>query len=348
MTGSFGYSGHVTPPRPDIMATGPRLVGRPAARRSLHDDLGAALAGGDDEAVTRLADRTPADRRDAALTLAAIHDLHVSPVMQLGAAVRFQHHPAVAALKGRLEADVLHRLRRAEAALAWPLPDDPVAAVRAVAARDLVPALYRWVADTADRGELLDYLALEGGPDGGFDDLVAICQVGLDGAPKLELATNYWDEMGTGDAGRVHTDLYRRFVRAVDLPTQPRDRQPTEAIERALLGSLLATNRARQPELVGALGLIELQAGPRCRRVLAGLDRLGFGADARAFYEEHAVTDPRHGKDWLDKVIGPLAAEPFWAEGIVRGARWRWIVNNVFFAAMVDRFMAPTAPKLAV
>jgi hypothetical protein len=315
--------------------------------RSLYDDLRTALADADADSLDALATRMPQDRRDAALTLATIHDLHLGPVMQLGEAVRFQHHPAVAALKGRLELGYLHRLRRADRATTWSLPADPVAAVRAVGARDQVPALYRWVADEADRGDLLAYLAVEGGPDGGFDDLVALCQIGLDGAPKLELGTNYWDEMGGGDAGLVHTELYRGFVRAVALPTVPRDDQPTEALERSLLGSVVATNRALQPEMIGALGLIELQAGPRCRRVLRGLERTGFGAGARRFYEEHAVADPRHGRDWLDKVIAPLAAQPGWAVGIVRGARWRWLVNDRFFAAMAGRFVRPSLDELA-
>jgi len=316
--------------------------GGAATGEALHLDLEAALGAADPGAVTALASRVPADHRDAALTLAAIHDLHLAPITDLGDAVRLQHHPALVMLKARLEGDLQARLTAADEALDWSLPADAVAAVRSIAARDRVPALYRWVADAAGKDELLEYLAVEGGPDGGFDDLVALCQVGLAGAPKLELGTNYWDEMGAGDAARVHTELHRRFARAVDLRVPPRRTLPTEALERSLLGSMLATNRALQPEMVGALGLIELQAGPRCRQVLAGLDRLGFGPAARDFYEEHAVTDPRHGKDWLDKVIAPLAADPRWAPGIVRGARWRWLVNDRFFAAMHTRFVAGT------
>ena len=86
--------------------------------------------------------------------------------------------------------------------------------------------------------------------------------------------------------------------------------------------------------MVGALGLIELQAGPRCRKVLSALKRLGAPADAFPFYEVHALVDPRHGKDWVDHVVAPLGADPWWAEGIVRGARWRWLVNDAFLAAV--------------
>ena len=96
---------------------------------------------------------------------------------------------------------------------------------------------------------------------------------------------------------------------------------------------------------MGALGLLELQAGPRCRRVVAGLQRLGASEDALDFYREHATVDPRHGKDWVDNAVGPLGRDPRWATGMVRGARWRSLVNAAFFEAMGRRFL--TVAQLA-
>ncbi|HEX2042367.1 MAG TPA: iron-containing redox enzyme family protein [Acidimicrobiales bacterium] len=287
--------------------------------------------------MAALADAGPVDARDEALTLLAVHDLHLAPIDDLGDRARHQHHPAVAALKLRLEERYLERLGSHDAAPAG--PGDTVAAVRALAAEDLVPAVYRWVAGEAPAEELFEFLAVEGGPDGGFDDMVAACQMGLDGEPKLELARNYWDEMGRGEPSAVHTELHRRLARATGLGPVPRTELPVEALERALLGSLLATNRWLQPEMVGALGLIEMQAGPRCRKVVEGLRRVGAPDDALAFYLEHAAADPRHGKEWLDHVIVPLAADPRWGAGIVRGTRWRAQVNRRFFAAAARRFL---------
>ena len=209
--------------------------------------------------------------------------------------------------------------------------------MRAVAARDRLPEAYRWLARTATHEQLVRFLALEGGPDGGFDDLIAACQVGLSGSAKLELGKNFWDEMGQGDAAGVHTELHRRLVRALDLPEVPRAELPVEALERAAMGGLLATNRWLQPEMIGALGLLELQAGPRCRLVLQGFDRLGVAADAYPFYVEHAEVDPVHGKDWMDKAIEPLAGErPEWGARMVKGAWWRATLNLQFFAAAMD------------
>jgi hypothetical protein len=268
----------------------------------------------------------PLDRRDAFLTLLRVYDLRLGRVSEQS---RWAYHPAVAALSWELEQEWLHDLLSLNDPL---LSGDVVAGMRALAARDRLPEAYEWLARDASWPEVVRFLALEGGPDGGFDDLVAACQVGLLGEPKLELARNYWDEMGNGSAAAVHTALHDRLVAAIGMPRVPLSDQPESALERAALGGMLATNHWLQPEMLGALGLIELQAGPRCRKVLQAFDRLGAPAEAYPFYAEHAEVDPRHGKDWLDNAIVPIVSErPDWAPRILRGALWRSSVNAAFF-----------------
>jgi len=286
-----------------------------------------------------IGDATPIDWRDLLLSLSVIHDLHTAPLQHLDGRERLQHHPALAALKWRLEEDLVAELVRRDEATVWHLPESAAAAMRAIGARGLVPKVYEWLAQEADRDEIVEFLSLEGGPDGGFDDLVAACQIGLDGEAKLELAQNYWDEMGNGTLARVHTELHRKLTRALGLTCTPRHLQPVTALERSVLTGLMATNRWLQPEMLGALGLLELQAGPRCRKVVAALQRIGAGEDAIDFYAEHATVDPRHGKDWVDKAVVPFEGDDRWASGIVRGARWRSIVNEGFFASIADTFL---------
>ncbi|HVF20816.1 MAG TPA: iron-containing redox enzyme family protein [Mycobacteriales bacterium] len=305
----------------------------------LADSLRSALASGDETRLEVVTAVEPESRRDALLALALVHDLFTAPLASVGAAARFEHHPAIAQLKTRLESEFLSAL--SQPAAGRQVGEAAVEMMQRIAAHDLVPPVYDWLADEASLDEMRSYLALEGGPDGGFDDLVALCQVGLEGEPKLELAQNYWDEMGRGTPSEVHTELQRRMARALGIEAVPREQQPVEALERPLLGTTLATNRWMQPELIGALGLIELQAGPRCRRVVKGLERVGVPADAVPFYAEHAVADPRHGKDWLVHVVAPLARDvPEWGPRIVAGARWRAEVNARFFGAAL-RWFAP-------
>ena len=85
--------------------------------------------------------------------------------------------------------------------------------------------------------------------------------------------------------------------------------------------------------------MIECQAGPRCRRVVTALRRLGAPEAAVAFYAEHAAADPHHGKDWIDSAIAPLVHQrPAWGPRILTGAWWRISVNHRFFLAMEQHF----------
>jgi hypothetical protein len=303
--------------------------------------LGAAVRDADAAALDCLRDAGPVDVRDRFATLLTIYDLHTGPLERVGYAARFQHHPVVAGIKARCEQQWLDELTTLEA----PDDTDVVSAMRALAARDRLPRLYKWLANHASWDEVVHFLALEGGPDAGFDDLVAACQVGLFGSAKMELATNYWDEMGNGDPAGVHTTLHDELVAAIDMPHIPIAEQPASALARTALGGLLATNRWLQPEMLGALGLIELQAGPRCRLVLKALDRCGAPAAAYPFYEVHAEVDPRHGKDWLDKAIVPTVEQwPHWGPRIVRGALWRSAVNAAFLDDVTEAILGAARP----
>lgn len=307
---------------------------------TLFDTVNDALDSGAPQVLDRA--RPPRDERDMLLTLATIHRLHLAPLEELGPMVRWQHHPAVAGLKSAMEDRFLDWLDQRSSQ--WLEREsgavdhgDAVSTIRSLAGRRLVPPVYDWLANEAGLDEIRWFLALEGGPDAGFDDLVATCQIGIDGEAKLELATNYWDEMGNGEHRAVHTTLYRRLVSALELPTVGEEELPLEALRRNILTGVLATNRRLQPELIGALGTIELQAGPRCRRVVRALQRVGAGGDARAFYVEHATADPRHGKNWLDRVVGTLGEQLFWASGMIRGAAYRCAVNDDFFSYLSRR-----------
>ena len=315
----------------------------------LADTLRLALQDDDTVALDALAEAVPEGPRDRFTTLLTLYSLHTAPLHELGAAARHQHRPALVALKGRCEADWLDELQ------AVPVDETDtdtaaglIAAMRTLAAGDRLPGIYKWLAREAEWDDIVRFLALEGGPDAGFDDLVAACQIGLTGAPKMELAVNYWDEMGNGDPAAVHTTLHDELVAAIDMPRLPVAEQPVSALARTAFGGLLATNRWLQPEMLGALGLIELQAGPRCRLVLNAFDRCGAPAAAYPFYEVHAEVDPRHGKDWLDKAIVPTVTEhPDWGARILRGAAWRSAVNAAFLDEVTDLLDVPQPAKPA-
>jgi hypothetical protein len=293
----------------------------------MHRRLRYALDTGDFES---LPENQPIEERDALLTLLTIYDLWLAPIDTLQGKEKYQNHPQVARLKWRLDEWLIGALDRRTSG-SRVTEYDTAQAVRRIA-RQANDSIYDWLAASADWDQLVTFMAIEGGPDGGFDDLVAIAQVGLHDGPKVVLGKNYWDEMGRGELAEVHTVLHDRLVAAVDMPRVDLEDLPVSALYRSALNGLLATNRCLQPEMLGALGLLELQAGPRCRRMVEAFNRLGAPKDAFPFYQEHAQTDPRHGKEWLEEALMPLVEQhPDWHERIVRGARWRADVNARLF-----------------
>ena len=234
--------------------------------------------------------------RDVVTTLLDVYALHLAPIGTLGGAEQWQHEPRIAGIKLALEQRFRARLGGDESS---PVVGDVTESFRAIAHHDLVPPVYDWLADIADRADLKEFLVLEGGPDADFDDLVAMCQVGLSGLPKLTLAANYWDEMGRGSLAHVHTELHHDMVDALGVRPVPMDHLPLEALERLVVNGYLATTRALQPEMLGSLGLLEMQAGPWCRRVVAAMRRLGAAPAAFALLRgaRGHRSAPRQGLD---------------------------------------------------
>ncbi len=77
--------------------------------------------------------------------------------------------------------------------------------------------LFPWLSTRATLAEMRWFLRQEVAGEAGFDDLVALTQVKLPVRPKLEMARNYWDEMGRGTAGGMHGPMLARLGLELEL-----------------------------------------------------------------------------------------------------------------------------------
>lgn len=181
-------------------------------------------------------------------------------------------------------------------------------------------ALFPWLAEQADLEQMRWYLTQEAAGEAGFDDLTAYTQVKLPDRIKLELARNYWDEMGRGNAKGMHGPMLGRLVQALELrPTI--DSTVWESLALANAMTAMATRRDYAWHAVGALGAIELTASARSAAVAAGLKRLGLPAKARTYFDLHATLDVKHSAAWNAEAIAPAVAEdPRRAQAIAEGA----------------------------
>lgn len=192
--------------------------------------------------------------------------------------------------------------------------------------------LFPWLAEHADLTAMRWFVGQEAAGEAGFDDLVALTQVKLPTRAKLELARNYWDEMGRGSAGGMHGPMLANLVAALELSPQPE----TTVWESLALGNLmtaLATTRRYAFQSIGALGAIEMTAPDRAQAVARGLARLGLDKASRRYFELHAVLDRKHAEDWNREVIGPLVeTDPGLAQPIAEGALMRLAAGARCFA----------------
>ena len=181
-------------------------------------------------------------------------------------------------------------------------------------------ALFPWLAEQATRDEVRWFLTQEAAGEAGFDDLVALTQVKLPTSAKLELARNYWDEMGRGNERGMHGPMLSQLVEILDLsPTIETTAWESLALANAM--TAMATQRVYAWHSVGALGVIELTAPWRSAHTAAALKRIGLSQSERRYFDLHAVLDVKHSRDWNELAIKPLVAEdPRRATAIAEGA----------------------------
>ncbi|MGQ0697680.1 MAG: iron-containing redox enzyme family protein [Panacagrimonas sp.] len=183
--------------------------------------------------------------------------------------------------------------------------------------------LFDWLASDAGLPDMRWFLEQEVAGEAGFDDLVALTQVRMPVRAKLEMARNYWDELGRGRAVRMHGPMLERTVTELRLAPVV-ENTVWEALALANLMQGLACNRRYAYQSVGALGAVELTAPTRVVHVDAGLERLGISRHGRSYFILHASIDLKHSQDWNEEVIWPLIdGRPAVQRAIAEGALLR-------------------------
>jgi hypothetical protein len=180
--------------------------------------------------------------------------------------------------------------------------------------------LFSWLAEEADRDQMRWFLGQEAAGEAGFEDLVAYTQIRMPARAKLELARNYWDEMGRGNPKGMHGPMLDVLIETLELEAEI-DETVWESLALANAMTGMATTRRYAWHSVGALGVIELTAPDRSAATAAGLRRLGFSPAERRYFDLHAVLDVKHSEAWNREALRPLVEEdPRRAAAIAEGA----------------------------
>jgi len=214
--------------------------------------------------------------------------------------------------------------------------------------------LFDWLAEDASYHQMRWFVRQEVVGEAGFDDLIALTQLRMPEVAKLEMARNYWDEMGRGRQNAMHGPMLSLTADWLNVDDPSLGEVVWEARALGNLLVALAANRRYAFHSVGALGAVELTAPTRTAKVAAGLKRLGVTKQASQYFVLHATRDVAHSEAWGSQVVRPLILE--------EPERARWIAEGLLArlnagARCFDRYRAyfglggpraqVTAPRVA-
>ncbi len=203
-------------------------------------------------------------------------------------------------------------------------------------------ALFPWLAEEASKEELRWFFEQEAAGEAGFEDLVALTQVKLPTLPKLELARNYWDEMGRGNRKGMHGPMLDLLAEALNVSPSI-DNTVGESLALANAMTAMATARRYAWHSVGALGVIELTAPGRSALVAKGLRRIGLSGKERHYFDLHAVLDVKHSEAWNREALFPLVQEDSRrATAMAEGALMRLVCGVRCFERYRDVLWGPS------
>ncbi|WP_406724726.1 iron-containing redox enzyme family protein [Streptomyces sp. GD-15H] len=202
------------------------------------------------------------------------------------------------------------------------------------------PYYHQFIRNTATQDDLRNYVMQESVVDGRFDDLLAMMQVGTAGAAKMEIASNFWDEMGNGDHDQVHTHLFNKIYEVFEISEEELSRSLTAtSLLNGNLAVMLCRHRTLYPEAVGFLGMTEWMAPDRFVQVVHAWERLGLPEVGITYHKLHITIDSQHAQGWFHNVVLPAAESADMRRAIARGILWR--LNSS--AAYLDERMPSVA-----
>src|SRR5690606_947455 len=134
----------------------------------------------------------------------------------------------------------------------------------------------------------------------------------LTGAAKASLVELQYDEYGDGKGERVHQDLYAITLRGAGVdPAYGAyvDLVPAETLAVSNAMSLFGLHRGRRGAAMGHLAAFEATSSVPCRRVAAGIRRVGLGEDVARYFDEHVEADAVHEQLAVRGICAAIVAE---------------------------------------
>jgi len=280
----------------------------------------------------------PVTDHDLQLALFAAYSLHYGHFAEADA--RTEWDPQLIAVRSAVEERLLASLDGL--AVPEPTAEDVPSRLRELTSRTWGPSISSYLLRRASVEEFRDYVAQRSVYQLMEADPHTWAVPRLVGRAKAALVEIQADEYAAGRPERMHSRMYAAMMRALDL-----DDRPGAYVEAALpemlavtnLMSLFGLHRRWIGALVGQLAAYEMTSTTPSRRCANGLRRLGLGAPATEYYDEHVEADAVHKQLAVVELAGGLvAAEPARTRDVLFGAVASLTVEGRFAAAMAQRW----------
>ncbi len=231
------------------------------------------------------------------------------------APVDHEWQPDAIALRRRIEAVFEHQLREATV----PAVEDAL-----VAADDLVaqiehlidamdgPNLSRYLHRHATREQLLEFMAQRSLYHLKESDPHSFVLARVDGPAKTALAELQYDEYGGGRPDRLHATLFADALEACGLDRTYGayvDDVPGHTLAVNNVMSLFALQRRLRGAALGHLAAFEATSSVPCRRIAAGIERVGLPEVTAAYFHEHVEADSVHEQTAMRDICGGLVGD---------------------------------------
>jgi len=275
--------------------------------------------------VESAAPADPLADEDLQLSLYLCYELHYRSFA--GVDPGWEWEPSLLALRAELEERFEAGLFEAVGRPAGE-PVDPERmdlALRKIADADDGPSLSRHVEREASVEQLHEFMVHRSAYQLKEADPHTWAMPRLHGPPKAAIVEIQNDEYGGGRTERIHARLFADAMDAVGLDSTYGaylERIPAPTLATVNLMSLFGLHRRWLGAIVGHLALFEITSSVPNRRYADGVRRLGFGARATAFFDEHVLADAAHEAIAAVDLGGGLARQqPDLGPQVIWGAR---------------------------
>ncbi|MDX6718754.1 MAG: hypothetical protein QOJ63_1008 [Solirubrobacteraceae bacterium] len=274
---------------------------------------------------------------DLHLALYACYELHYRGFA--GVDGRWEWSPQLIGLRGRLE-EAFESVLREQVDGEGPRDLANVTHALSEIADQAGPPLSRYLCDEAGDAEFSDYMIHRSAYQLKEADPHSWVIPRLEGKAKAALVEVEFDEFGCGRAERMHAELFAVSMRAMGLDAcygAYLDAIPAQTLAPINLMSMFGLHRRLRGAAVGHLAIAEMTSSLSNKLVGDGLRRLGYGADATGFFDEHVLADSIHDVVALHDMAGELVKQdPSLAGDIVFGASAWAGIEAAFARYMLD------------